>query len=242
MAFLPFGYIIAVFAQCLYSINCPVFSDTIYREIIRRHQDGQTLVNENNDFEHQIESLIEANLMVPGRLTGPNESDTKYVTKNIERLKWFSELITKRWDVYAISNSLILATILSFLCAFLTFSYLERLSTEWFNIPIAISIPVLSALFLIKLSWLLKNLILKYQHHNNTKWYKHLEIPLIITILIIGVLVIAFTVNKPIPGCVYLFILSMLLFSRILMKERLVIMYTDMFNAYPNLAGQYRRQ
>lgn len=114
---LPVGYILAASTQYFYgkgkSGTYCTFGGlgTIFSNVLERICSQRTLLQSQDEF------TIEAELSTPERLTGVTEEgdikERQY--KNIERLKWLSEIITKRFAVLAISGNFIIATPLAIL-------------------------------------------------------------------------------------------------------------------------------
>jgi len=104
IAFLPIGYIVSIFSLWLY-----YHKDRIFPEIHTESINGINKLKYLKD-KKKSEADLEAELSVLYRL--------KYIeNEDLERLKWFSQLITKRWDVLALNQAFIVSTILAPLTA-----------------------------------------------------------------------------------------------------------------------------
>jgi hypothetical protein len=113
ISILPLGFIIANFSGWLYYHTGQFRRNIIYHPQILK-QVAQDLPLE--DLKNQSEFAIETELTIRFRLSIPEGQNPGI----LERIKWYSDVAAKRWDIFAISMNLMLATILSFVLCLLS--------------------------------------------------------------------------------------------------------------------------
>lgn len=144
---LPLGFIISNFSGWLYYHTGQFKHNIIYHpQILKQVAQNISLEDLKNlsEFETETEFIIRFRL---------NNTENQGI---LEKIKWYSEPVVKRWDIFAISINLMLATILSFVLCFVP-AVIIALFTNTFSpdcsIIIGIVFVIEAAIFII-LYWI----------------------------------------------------------------------------------------
>jgi hypothetical protein len=136
---LPAGYILTTFTHYLYGSQIIRWPPPIFNKILKNLGLSETPLGKADEF------IIEAELSVPGRYTGITERSIKSdedKEQNIDRIKYLSKMMTKRWAALAISNNFILATplaiLLSVVIVIISNFYCPIDFVSWLNLSVIV--------------------------------------------------------------------------------------------------------